>query len=74
MLVFCKLTLALLHVLFVPMMILYLTYVGSKWIRGGPMPFKTSWISEHEDALSIFVSSLKLCIVLTILEFIMLSL
>ena len=71
MLVFGKYTLVILHVRFVPVMILYLIYVGSIWIRGDFVYLENSWISipECEDGLSIFVSSLKLCIVLTDLEF-----
>ena len=40
MFVFGKRTLALLHVWFVLAMILYLMYVGSKWLGGDPCPLR----------------------------------
>ena len=69
--IFGKLTLALLYVTLVPVMILYLVYVGSKWLGGSLMSLETSWIyvSGREDVLPVFISPLKLCIVLIDLEF-----
>ena len=57
--VFVKLTLALLHVWFVFVMILNLTYMGSKWLGGGFLSLETSWICipGHECVLSIYVPS-----------------
>ena len=71
MLVFCKLNIALLHVWFMFVIILYLTYVGSKWIGGDLLSLKTSWIcvSRREDLSSVFIFSLKLCILLISSEF-----
>ena len=44
---------------------------GEQMDRRCPVSLETSWIcvSGHEDTLSVFVSSLKLCIVLTGLKF-----
>ena len=69
MLVFGKLTLALLHIWFVLVMILYMTYMESRWIGGDSMSLETSWICalRREDMLSILFS-LASYIVLTDLE------
>lgn len=59
---FWYLYLVLFHVQFLSVMIQYLTYVGTRWIGGGPVSLETSWtcVFGREDVLFVFISSLML--------------